>query len=105
MRTDCLGDAPDEAFIDRYVTPAEDGQAFFFDNLFKFFHLLLAECFVAMGKNHADTIFSFWRQGKAQDFTFPAEELMRYLYEDSCTVTALGIGAFSAAVLQIFQDG
>ena len=82
MRPDRLGDAPDEAFIDRYVTPAEDGQAFFVDDFFEFFHLFLAECFIAVGKNHADAVFPFRRQGKAQDVTFTAEKLMRYLYEN-----------------------
>ena len=57
-----------------------------------------------MGKNHADAILSFRRQGKAQDVTFTAEKLMRYLYENPCAVAALGIGAFGTTVLQIFQN-
>ena len=65
MGTRLLGNITDQAFVDWDIAPAEDGQAFGADNIFKGFHLFLAERFIAVGKNHADAVFTFVRKGKA----------------------------------------
>ena len=65
MGTRLFGNVANQAFIDRDIAPAEDGQAFGADDVFKGFHLFMTECFIAMGKNHADAVFAFVRKGKA----------------------------------------
>ena len=105
MGTRLFGDIADQAFIDRDVAPAEDGQAFGADDVFKGFHLFLAERFIAVGKNHADAVFAFVGQGKAQDFTFTFKELVRNLDQDAGAVAAVGVGPFGTAVTEVFQDG
>ena len=58
-----------------------------------------------MGKNHADAVFAFVGQGKAQDFTFAFKELVWNLDQDAGAVSAVGVGPFGTAVTEVFQDG
>ena len=104
MRTRLFGNVADQAFIDRDIAPAEDGQAFGADDVFKGFHLFMTECFIAMGKNHADAVFAFVGKGKAQDFTFALEELVWNLDQDAGAVATVGVSPFGTAVTEVFQD-
>ena len=79
MGTRFFGDIADQAFVDRDVAPTEDRKAFGTDDVFKGIHLFLTKCFITMCKNHADAIVALVGQRKAEDVTFAAEELVRYL--------------------------
>ena len=64
----------------------------------------MTECFITMGKNHADAVFTFVRKGKAQDFTFALEELVWNLDQDAGAVATVGVSPFGTAVTEVFQD-
>ena len=59
-----LGNTADQAFVDRYVAPAQDGQAFTADDGFELGHLLFAKCFIPVGENHAYAVVACCGQRK-----------------------------------------
>ena len=64
------------------------------------------EAFGILGEEeHRDAVVALIRQEVPIALGLAAEEAMRDLKQDARTVAALGVGAFSAAVFQVFQNG
>ena len=103
-RADRAGGLADDALINRHLAPTKNGLAFALYDFFKDPHLLLAEIFVAVCKDHAHAVLPFRWQVEAQDLALPVEKFVRNLRQDAGTVAALLIRPLAASVLQVFQN-
>jgi hypothetical protein len=90
--------------IARRVTPAQDGQTLFPDDLFKNSFALKAIQFFYRQKNHAGRVSTGLRQFEAELSAFTRKKPMGNLDQNASAITRFRVTPAGAAMRQIDQD-
>lgn len=75
-RAEALCGFPDAGSINWHFTPTQEDLPLFLNHFFKDGLLLVAEVFIAVGKDHTDAVLARCRQFNTQHIALPLEEGM-----------------------------